>query len=59
MIPDNHMNYVNHEMDHINNLVAELYEAMADNENADVISCCNKLGHRLSEIKKDYRKDVE
>lgn len=50
-----HLNYVNFEINPIHDMVNNLYEHMVDNESDEVVSQCNKLIHRLSLIKRDFK----
>jgi hypothetical protein len=55
MIGFKHANYVNAELNPMYELMTELYEAMMDNEGPLVVTSCNKMIYRLSEIKKDHK----
>lgn len=54
---NNGIDYVNFEINAVNEIVTDLYESMADNENATVVKCCNKLIYRLKEIIKDHKSE--
>lgn len=49
------VNYVNFEMDEVNNLSSDLYEAMIDNENEAVISVTEAMIDKLKDIQKSYK----
>ena len=46
---------MNAELNPMYELMTELYEAMMDNEGPLVVTSCNKMIYRLSEIKKDHK----
>ena len=51
-----HKNYVNETVLSINNLVDDLYEAMMDREDSEVLVICGQLSEKLNEIK-EYHTD--
>ncbi len=51
-----HKNYVNETVLSINNLVDDLYEAMMDREDSEVLMICSQLSEKLNEIK-EYHTD--
>jgi len=52
-----HANYVNMELNPIHELIADLYEAMMDDDPPVVMTSCNKIIYMLGQIKGDYKKD--
>jgi hypothetical protein len=51
----NLVNYVNFEMDEINNLSTDLYESMMDRENAEVVTITESIIKRLRAIQQSHK----
>jgi hypothetical protein len=51
----NLVNYVNFEMDEINNLSTDLYESMMDRENAEVVAVTESIIKRLRAIQQSHK----
>ena len=49
------VNYVNFEMDEINNLSTDLYESMMDRENAEVVTITESIIKRLRAIQQSHK----
>ena len=49
------VNYVNFEMDELRDSSTDLYEAMIDQENAEVVSITEKMIEKLKIIQKSHK----
>ena len=58
MRENKHTDYVNEEIDQLNNSVTELYESMMDIEYDEVVSICNRLMQQLKEIQSNYTNET-
>ena len=58
MRDNKHTEYVNEEIEQLNNLVTELYESMMDIEYDEVVSICNRIINQLKEIQSNYTNET-
>jgi hypothetical protein len=58
MRDNKHTEYVNEEIEQLNNLVTELYESMMDIEYDEVVSICNRMINQLKEIQSNYTNET-
>lgn len=58
MRDNKHTEYVNEEIEQLNNLVTELYESMMDIEYEEVVSICNRMINQLKEIQSNYTNET-
>tara|TARA_R100001086_G_scaffold131067_2_gene68053 strand:+ start:9935 stop:10117 length:183 start_codon:yes stop_codon:yes gene_type:complete len=52
----NTLNYINFTMDEINNLTADIYESLMDDEYSDLSKTIDVLIKKLNDIKKTHKK---
>jgi hypothetical protein len=50
--------YINILMDQLNDLMIELYEEMADEEDKKVVKICEKIQDIIRQIKSDHSEEV-
>lgn len=53
-----HIAYINELINELNDLCTELYEAMADKEDSEVIEICNKMIKQLKSIQIDHTNET-
>jgi ElaB/YqjD/DUF883 family membrane-anchored ribosome-binding protein len=58
MRENKHTDYVNEEIDQLNNSITELYESMMDIEYDEVVSICSRLMQQLKEIQSNYTNET-
>lgn len=58
MRDNKHTEYVNEEIEQLNNSVTELYESMMDIEYDEVVSICNRMINQLKEIQSNYTNET-
>jgi hypothetical protein len=51
------IHYINYLMDSLNDLSVDLYEAMADGEDKEVISICEKMLEIIRQIRSDHNSE--
>jgi len=52
------IHYINELMDRLNDLSIDLYEAMADGEDKEVVSICEKMLEIIRQIRSDHNSEL-
>jgi hypothetical protein len=52
------IHYINELMDRLNDLSVDLYEAMADGEDKEVVSICEKMLEIIRQIRSDHNSEL-